>query len=625
MLVNPPYPSPNVQFDDNELIPKRLRRFLWRPDEGFATPVSTTSETLKPLPCPPSRSDSDYTDSWKTIDENPHLFEITTPIKVDVFRALLRNHPNQPLVESVCDGLTNGFWPLAEHDDRYPTTHETRGRPFTPEESAFVVEYTNEEQAAGRYSPAFDKLLPGMYCAPSFTIPKKDPTKLRFVNNHSAGPYPLNDLIDLSENDTLVDRIEDLGRNLFANRQNASNVTHLFKSDIADAYRHLPMHPLWQLRQAVRVGDRYHIDRCCSFGSRGSPALWTTFISLVVWIAINVKQIPNLLVYFDDHFSFDFRPPQWYAPYQSYYPPSQVKLLQLWDEIGIRHKKDKQLYGNTLTIIGFHVDSRAMTISIPQEMVVEIATEIEDFCSESGPHSLNEWQSFLGRINFALSVNPMLRPGIESSYASLRSNGDDLSLDDRTRRDLLWVAKNLRSPPPAGFVNLLNSIIWSVQEAHITLFCDACMTGMAFWIPKLAQVFVAETEPSSYPASGDGAKPKPTIAWYEALTVLAALRHATTILPSTRPARVAIFTDNTATVGYFNSFSAPTPYHLILVEAAKIIRENNIDLRVAFIHGEENHTADAFSRGQYRDALPGEPGLALRKFQPPAPGWDLLD
>jgi hypothetical protein len=45
---------------------------------------------------------------------NPDLFKICTPIRVDTFEDLLCDHPNQPFVHSVCEGLRKGFWPWAE-------------------------------------------------------------------------------------------------------------------------------------------------------------------------------------------------------------------------------------------------------------------------------------------------------------------------------------------------------------------------------------------------------------------------------------------------------------------------------------------------------------------------------
>jgi hypothetical protein len=35
----------------------------------------------------------------------------------------------------------------------------------------------------------------------------------------------------------------------------------LFKSDISEAYRYLPMHPLWQIKQVNTIQRERHIDR----------------------------------------------------------------------------------------------------------------------------------------------------------------------------------------------------------------------------------------------------------------------------------------------------------------------------------------------------------------------------
>ncbi|KAJ7817153.1 hypothetical protein B0H13DRAFT_2379859 [Mycena leptocephala] len=111
-----------------------------------------------------------------TIDNNPHLFKIVTPIKVDVFESLLHDHPNQPFVKSVCDGLRYGFWPWAEFPALYPVTwDEAIYPPKTEEDAAFLRKQRDKECLTERFSESFGPdLLPGMVSMPIHAVPKPD-------------------------------------------------------------------------------------------------------------------------------------------------------------------------------------------------------------------------------------------------------------------------------------------------------------------------------------------------------------------------------------------------------------------------------------------------------------------
>lgn len=40
----------------------------------------------------------------------------------------------------------------------------------------------------------------------------------------------------------------------------------LWKADASNAFRLIPVHPVWQLMQVVSVEGRFHVDRCLVFG-----------------------------------------------------------------------------------------------------------------------------------------------------------------------------------------------------------------------------------------------------------------------------------------------------------------------------------------------------------------------
>ncbi|KAG1723384.1 hypothetical protein EDD22DRAFT_745547, partial [Suillus occidentalis] len=169
-----------------------------------------------PLPPPGSHDFSDV--ALKSLNARPDLFAIVTPVNIDKFRELLQEHPNRPFVESVLDGLHEGFWPCADTAmDGYPLTWDNSYRPLKNEEHrAFVQEQVDEEVRLGRFSPPFGPdLLAGMYSTPVHVVPKPNSTKLRLVVDHSAGEFSLNSMINLDDSSGVkLDGMRSLGLSL---------------------------------------------------------------------------------------------------------------------------------------------------------------------------------------------------------------------------------------------------------------------------------------------------------------------------------------------------------------------------------------------------------------------------
>ena len=113
----------NTRDEAYGMSPKYLRYNVWDPESDFTRNTSDWTLTAEPLEGPP-QSELDDEVVKKTINENPHLFGVTTPIKIDVFESYLSSHPNQAFVDSVCKGLREGFWPWAKTSKPgYPTTN----------------------------------------------------------------------------------------------------------------------------------------------------------------------------------------------------------------------------------------------------------------------------------------------------------------------------------------------------------------------------------------------------------------------------------------------------------------------------------------------------------------------
>lgn len=184
---------------------------------------------------------------------------------------MLLSHPNQALVESVCRGLEGGFWPWANTANSIAPSivnNAALQKIRNPEHLKFIREQRDEEIALQRFSEPFDTLLPGM------TKPHTD--KLRLVVDQSAGDFSPNSFISSEDAHVHLDSLHALGSALVRVRECYGNAPLvLFKSDVSQTYRRLPVHPLWQLHQVVTIDGKHHVDNNNDFGNRGAGRLWS--------------------------------------------------------------------------------------------------------------------------------------------------------------------------------------------------------------------------------------------------------------------------------------------------------------------------------------------------------------
>jgi hypothetical protein len=250
---------------------KFLHSFAWLShiNNNFYNLTARFTTFDPPLPRPPTE-EFENSAAMETIQDHPDLFVARSPINVNTFEHLLSSHPNHAFVNQVCVALQEGFWPWAHtQKETYPVTWNHSSRlPKSEAEAEFLREQRDVEVQVKRYSESFRKeLLPGMYSTPIHTVPKPHSVKLWLVNDHSTGEYSLNSIIVRDHiMGCRLDTVSDLVNALLRDHQNHGNrKLILFKSDVAMAYCHLILHPIWQIKQIVTVDGERHVDRCTSF------------------------------------------------------------------------------------------------------------------------------------------------------------------------------------------------------------------------------------------------------------------------------------------------------------------------------------------------------------------------
>jgi hypothetical protein len=450
---------------------------------------------------------------------------------------------------------------------------------------------------------------------PIHAVPKPGSDDLRLVTDQSAGPFSLNSMVNKDEIlGYPLDNMHHLGEMLLQLRQKLGPDRKLtiFKSDIAEAYRLMPVHPYWQIKQVNTIDGMRHIDRNNAFGGTASGAIFVAFNSLVTWLAKNSFGIQHIAAYCDDSFGVQAADDVvFYLPYQRHLPRNQTVLLDLWTRLGIPFKEKKQTFGSPLTVIGIDVDANQMTLSLPpnarQKLLEELARWSARSCPEfPGSYRLKKWQALAGWINWSFNVYPLLRPCLNNLYAKISGktkHNQKIWVNNAVRDNLAWAAEHIRK---SSGIHLIRSLDWDPAFANAIIFCDACMDGMAFWYPNIKTGYYSPVPLES---------PKDVIYYYEALCVACAIKHASKILPF--GAKLVVFTDNSNTVDMFNTLRCPPSYNFILRFTIDILIESDLSLRVIHVPGKENEVADSLSRQNFALCLSIVPEIKISSFEPP--------
>jgi hypothetical protein len=589
-------------------IPRYKRGFVWDKSSS-STPLSPSAlatETASPLASPPSHLVNDPK-IQSTLHAMRDFIRVETPFNVDRFEAMLYDHPNQPFVKSVMDGLRYGFWPFDEgnwNDDNDDIIQN-----YASKEVDFkaIRAFRDDEIQARRWSEPLplDKLLPGMKISPIFVVWQKG--KARIVTDHTASG--LNDSIPRCEAKVRYDDMRTFGQAIFnAKRLHPNEDLVTWKSDVSSAFLNLPAHPIYQLRQVVDVDGIWRLIHRLVFGNRASPRCWCSVSGLMCWIGIKKFDIKDLHDFMDDFFSWAFASDLILYKGVSR-PRSQTRLLMFWDEIGCPWKEKKQEFGKELKIIGFYVDINRGTLTLTDEAISNILDAVKAFLTTPGRRpSLREWLRIGGHLNWVFNVLPLGRPALGEFYRKIAGKNHmnaGVALNAEVVRNLEWLVEVI---PKAIGVHFVNATHWDDHEADFVLWTDASL--------RLGLAFVHAGRGFVYAISPVSTNEKVDIFFLELVAILSAVHHIA-LFPHP-PKKALLWTDSLDSVATYSSLHAAEPMHnSVLLALAGILMETGIDLRIRHIAGKENTRADLLSRLMIDEFHRRFPSESVCLFSPP--------
>lgn len=197
-------------------------------------------------------------------------------------------------------------------------------------------------------------------------------------------------------------------------------------------------------------------------------------------------------------------------------------------------------------------------MTMPPDTVTQLITAIREFTTSKHKFTLRKWQRLAGWINWSLNIFPLLRPALNNFYAKISGKSAPnkfVRINNAVRADLEWATHHLEWAAhhlewaahhlecDSG-VRLIHQIYWDADSANFTIFCDACLEGLGFWLPDDCVGFYSPTPVGST---------EEHIFFLEALCVLSAIHHITDVLHAPPMAKALIYTDNDNTVAIFNT------------------------------------------------------------------------
>ncbi|KAH9856339.1 hypothetical protein C2E23DRAFT_882417 [Lenzites betulinus] len=472
------------------------------------------------------------------------------------------------------------FWPYADvKPSKYPDTwDEVRLLLQDSTAAEFLCVQHDAEIALNCYSVSFScDLLPGMYSMPVHVVPKPRSMKFQLVNDHSARKYLLNSMIHPEAiKGVVLDGIPALGDALcHFRRMHPQRQIIMWKSNVLQAYRRMPVSLFWQVQQVVTIdGD---------------------------WIAEHYTGVPEKFNYVDDNFGF-----------------ALAHLLCLWDKLSILRKPAKQLHRLILPIIGLDVDPNTMTVTLPAEGRARLLNAINNFCNLSPGNwqlLLADFQAFTGYTNWVFNTYPLLKPALSNIYEKMAGKSEHragIYVNSVIIRDLQWMKWHILC---ASTVHFLKAVKWTpadlVQGALKDEFAltDAPGLGLGVFFPWLHLGFYCDLLVGA---------PTNTIFFFEALGICSAIHRARTWHRASRfVKRLAVLSNNLNSVAIFSSLRTSPLYNTILHSAMNVLVDCELYLRIDHILGDLNIIADTLSRGCIQFVCEQLPRITLLPLLPP--------
>ena len=449
-----------------------------------------------------------------------------------------------------------------------------------------VKEKIQHELAQGRIAGPFSQPpFPNFKCSPLALREKSTPGKYRLLHNLSY-PYDLtsvNSNIPRTQSTVQYQSIHDA----IALIQHHSPAAYMTKTDIADAFRIIPVHPSQYHLLGFTFEGSYYYEKMLSMGAATSCRIFEDFSDALIWILNEKYNIKSIVKVLDDFLFIHHSQSQCQHYLQTF--------LDLASYLGvpIAHHKTEGPH-NIITFLGIQLDSIRMEARLPPDKLATYAKDVATLAIARNA-SLRTIKSVIGKLIFATSVIPSGRAFLRRLHNLTIGHTNPnsiIAISTSATLDLKMWATFLAEHNGTTIIRPLSD----VTSHEISLCADASKSGFGATYGK---AWIQGLWPKSWQQLH--------ISFLELYPIYITLEMFAHKL---RNSRINFYSDNMGVVQIINKQSSKCHYIAQLLRPlVLILLHNNIILRSTHISGINNVLCDAISRQQVSPALLAQFGV----------------
>ena len=493
---------------------------------------------------------------------------LPTPLKTDVLAKFLFCYPDK---DFVLRGCREGFSLFFEGIQS--STRCINSTSFLDNEEAGYLKVA-EELGKGRIGgPCSIAPFDFFKCSPLGLRAKPTPGKFRILHNLSA-PHDwqsVNYNIPDCKASVKYTNIKDA-----INIMNSVKINFLAKSDIAEAFRLLPIKPSEYNLTGFKLGDKFYFDKCLPMGCRSACYTFERFSDALLYIAKTTGNIVRIIKILDDFLIL--------APSYLECQTALSSFIKCMTQCGVPLAPGKTVGpAHTIEFLGYLLDAENYIISIPKDKIARYLKDLRHMKSVDHTN-YTTLKSLIGKLQFCVDI-------LITGACFLRSL-HDASMGDRHPERVIPITLDIKLDLEIWEDFLVNfngkSIInppLSLPEEVLHIYSDSSLSGFGGYFRNN---FITGTFPSNWDMY-----PIQTLETYPILALLGIFAS------HLRRREVWIHCDNAAVVGSLNRFTTKHKPSMVLLRGIVLLSlKFNFKIKAVHIPGTLNVISDALSRGQ---------------------------